>query len=63
MEKKQTRDEGRTSSEIDAHRNRDQQGVDKAPEQEAGKDERVESKNLKGKKVDADPSQEADRPV
>lgn len=44
-------------------RNTDQQGVDKAPGEEKGKAEKVTSTDLKGKKVDADPSRESDQPV
>lgn len=43
--------------------NADAQGVDKAPGEEAGKAEKVTGKDLKGKKVDADPSKESDKPA
>jgi hypothetical protein len=43
--------------------NRDQQGVDKAPGEERGYGEKVTLRDLKGKKVDADPSKKSDRPV
>jgi hypothetical protein len=38
--------------------NADRQAVDKAPGKERGKAEQVTPKDLKGKKVDADPSVE-----
>jgi hypothetical protein len=50
-------------SEKDAGSNRDRQAVDKAPGEERNKQENVTQKDLKGKKVDGDPSQENDRPV
>lgn len=37
-------------------------GVDKAPGEESGKKEKVTNEDLKGKKVDGDPSKESDRP-
>jgi len=43
--------------------NKDQQGVDKAPGEEAGKGEIVTNDDLKGKKVDADPSNPFDQPI
>jgi len=43
--------------------NKDFEGVDKAPGEEEGKGEKVTSTDLKGKKVDADPSKKADQPV
>ena len=39
------------------------QGVDKAPGEERGKEDQVTQKDLKGKKVDGDPTQEQDRPA
>jgi hypothetical protein len=42
--------------------NKDQQAVDKSPGEERGKGEKVSNKDLKGKKVDADLSQQKDRP-
>jgi hypothetical protein len=51
------------SSQKDAGSNNDRQAVDKAPGEERGKQENVTQKDLKGKKVDGDPSQENDRPV
>ena len=47
----------------DYHSNKDQQGVDKAPGEEIGKGEEVTNKNLKGKKVDADPEQLYEQPI
>lgn len=43
--------------------NADQQAVDKAPGEERGKKEQVTNKDLKGKKVDADPEKESDKPA
>jgi hypothetical protein len=48
------------SSEL--QRNRDQQTVDKAPGDERNKAEKVKPEDLKGKKMDVDPSQESGRP-
>ena len=42
--------------------NRDQQAVDKAPGEERGHAEQVTNEDLKGKKVDADPSEKKDQP-
>lgn len=49
-----------SSSEI--QRNRQQQAVDKAPGEDTGKGEKVKKEDLKGKKIDVDPSQESGRP-
>ena len=54
MEKDTKKDEGL---------NRQQQGVDKAPGKESGKGEKVANTDLKGKKVDADPERESDKPA
>ncbi len=43
--------------------NSDKQDTDKAPGEERGKYEQVTSDDLKGKKVDADPSAEDGKPV
>ena len=43
--------------------NKDHEGVDKAPGEERGKGEQVTSKDLKGKKVDADPEQPFEQPI
>jgi hypothetical protein len=43
--------------------NKQKQDIDKAPGEGRGKGEKVTSKDLKGKKIDADPSQEKDRPA
>ena len=43
--------------------NADLEGNDKAPGEEKGKSEKVTNKDLKGKKVDADPELESDKPV
>lgn len=57
MEKKPSNNEDR-----DIGSNKDMQGVDKAPGEEAGKSEEVTKADLKGKKVDADLSREEDKP-
>jgi hypothetical protein len=63
MEKKQAnKSDHRISPESNDQPNRNQQGVDKAPGEERGRGEKLTSKDLKGKKVDADPSQQKDRP-
>jgi hypothetical protein len=46
----------------DQELNEQRQAVDKAPGEERGKGEKVTEEDLKGKKVDADPSKESDRP-
>ena len=51
------------AEEEDLKLNADWQGVDKAPGEEQGKKEKVTKKDLKGKKVDADPEKETDKPV
>ena len=43
--------------------NSQQQGNDKAPGEEKGTTEKVTNKDLKGKKVDADPTKENDKPA
>lgn len=43
--------------------NRSRQGIDKDPKQEKGKGDKVTSKELKGKQVDADPSTEEGKPL
>ncbi|WP_205514085.1 hypothetical protein [Longitalea arenae] len=43
--------------------NRNKQDIDKAPGEGRGEGDLVTGNNLKGKKVDADPSQEEDRPT
>lgn len=64
MEKKESNKSDRGNSpESSQQSNRNQQGVDKAPGEEKHKGEKFTSKDLKGKKVDGDPSQEKDRPV
>jgi hypothetical protein len=42
--------------------NASQQGVDKEPEKERGKEEQVTKFDLQAKKVDADPEEEANKP-
>jgi hypothetical protein len=44
-------------------KNFSQQGVDKFPGEEEGKNEPVKPADLKGKKVDADPGRTRDKPV
>jgi hypothetical protein len=43
--------------------NNDQQAVDKAPGEGRGEGEQVTQNDLKGKKVDGDPSKESDKPA
>lgn len=43
--------------------NKDFEGVDKAPGEEKNKGEKVTARDLKGKKVDADPSKKEDQPL
>jgi hypothetical protein len=43
--------------------NRDQQAVDKAPGEERGQGEQVTNEDLKGKKVDRDPTSEFEQPI
>jgi hypothetical protein len=43
--------------------NKDFEGVDKAPGEEKGKGEKVTTRDLKGKKVDADLSKKEDQPL
>ncbi|WP_207512559.1 hypothetical protein [Longitalea luteola] len=43
--------------------NQHRQGIDKAPGEEQGKGDKVTNNNLKGKQVDADPSQEQGKPL
>ena len=43
--------------------NAGRQGVDKDPDLEKGKKEKVTTKDLKGKKVDGDPENERDQPL
>lgn len=43
--------------------NADWQGVDKDPNEEKGKAEKVTKKDLQGKKIDADLSNKKDRPA
>jgi hypothetical protein len=40
-----------------------QPAVDKSPREGRGKKEKVTPRDLKGKKVDADPSKKSDRPL
>ncbi len=42
---------------------KDKQGVDKAPDEEEGKAEKVTKEDLKDKKVDGDPEKKADQPA
>lgn len=53
----------KTGREDSPNANADQQAVDKAPGEERGKKEQVTNKDLKGKKVDADPEKESDKPA
>jgi hypothetical protein len=56
-EKQKKNDQGHS------HNTGDRQGTDKMPEQEKDKKEKVTSDDLKGKKVDADPEKESDKPL
>ena len=47
----------------DEQSNKDWQGVDKSPGEEKGKGEKVTKWDLKGKKVDGDPSEKKDQPA
>jgi hypothetical protein len=49
--------------EKDLQLNTGLEGVDKAPGEEKGKAEKVTNNDLKGKKVDADPVKESDKPL
>ena len=49
--------------EKDLQLNAGLEGVDKAPGEEKGKAEKVTTNDLKGKKVDADPAKESDKPL
>ena len=63
MKKDKRTDTGKSHpSNSEAQRNRQQQVVDKAPGEERGKGEKGNQQDLKGKKVDADPSQKSGRP-
>ena len=52
-----------TNESEDEKLNSDFEGVDKAPGEEKGKKEKVPTRDLKGKKVDADPGKESDKPL
>jgi hypothetical protein len=64
-DKKQTQKQDERNSVPENENNRidNGEGVDKAPGEEAGKNEKVTTMDLKGKKVDADPEKESDQPV
>ena len=47
----------------DAAANQSRQAVDKAPGEESSENEKLTEKDLKGKKIDADPSQQSGRPA
>lgn len=63
--KKQTQkqDTEHTAPEKENSRIDNGEGNDKAPGEEANKNEKVTTRDLKGKKVDADPEKESDKPV
>jgi hypothetical protein len=63
IEKKPSNDQSRKSPDNNLQRNRNEEGVDKAPGEERNKGEKVKPEDLKRKKVDADPSQKKDRPT
>ena len=56
-------DKNKTKQTEDEMLNADWQGVDKDPAEEKGKKEKVTKEDLKGKKVDADPNEESDKPL
>lgn len=56
-------DEKKFDRASDEKKNKDQQAVDKKPGEERGKGEKVTSKDLKGKQVDADPSTQEGKPL
>lgn len=60
---KKTKPAGKSDKPAARLLNEQQQGVDKVPGQEKGKKEKVTTNDLKGKKVDADPDRESDKPV
>jgi len=62
MNKDKTNDHKQHPSSSELERNRNKQAVDKAPGEERGKTKKVKPEDLKGKNVDADPSQESGRP-
>jgi hypothetical protein len=53
----------RNDNSTDAVDYKTQQAVDKAPGDERGKKEKLTPDDLKGKKVDADPEKEQDKPL
>lgn len=53
----------KNSKKEDAASNESRQAVDKAPGEERNKGEKLTEKDIKGKKIDADPSQQTDRPA
>ena len=57
------KDQVRRDSSEEYPSNKEQQGVDKAPGEETGKEEQVKNEDLKGKKVDRDPSSEFEQPI
>jgi hypothetical protein len=54
--------ENKRQTPTDLELNKQRQGVDKAPGEEQNKGEKVTNEDLKGKKVDADPQRESDKP-
>lgn len=54
--------ENKRQTPTDQELNKQRQGVDKAPGEEQNKGEKVTNEDLKGKKVDADPQRESDKP-
>ena len=56
------KDNRKNPSASEVERQRDQRAIDKGPGAERGKGDKVGTENLKGKKVDADPSQQSGRP-
>jgi hypothetical protein len=54
--------EKKSKRNIDPGSTENRQAVDKTPGKERGKTEKLTEKDLKGKKIDADPSHEEGRP-
>jgi hypothetical protein len=57
------KDQEQHSSNREYPSNEDQQAVDKAPGEEVGHSEQVTKEDLKGKKVDRDPSKDEEQPI
>jgi hypothetical protein len=60
---KQESPKGKTQNNQEPGSAKNRQAIDKTPGEERGKAEKLTEKDLKGKKVDADPSKEEGRPI